>query len=235
MRELGEGLYMRAYWRAVVLAVMVVFFCGAALAQWMPVSGAQTSTVETISSSGKLINHQESTERYFRRSSGSVLIQKMANDGSNLPKSATLLDNGNTGKSYSINYETGAVVDKHRPARPYTSSDLLPASAGSGLQQETVNGVPCVVVPSYRMNPDGTKTLLGRAWLAPQYNYLMIKEDSIHPSSNGGAVHIHKELHDITGGIEPDAALFKVDATSVKRARTITPTGNKPQAMGGKP
>jgi hypothetical protein len=225
---------MRAHWRAAFVVFTVLLSGGMAWAQWMPVSGAQTSTLDTISADGKIVNHQESRERYFRRSSGSVLIQQMADDGSNLPKRATLLDNGGTGKSYSINYETGVAVDRHRPARPYTSSDLLPASAASGMRQETVNGVPCVVVPSYRQNPDGTKTLLGQAWLAPQYNYLMIREDSVHPSPGGGSVHVHKELRNITGGVEPDAALFKADTASVKRARYMTPAGNQPPTKSGK-
>jgi hypothetical protein len=215
---------MRANWPlSLGFLFAAALFCLPAGAQWMPLSAGQTSTITTVSSEGKVINQEQTQERYFRRSSGSVLIQQMAGDGSNLPKRATLLDNGKSGRSYSLDYETGAAIDKHRPSRLSGGAGPLPPEAAGGLPQETVQGVPCVVVPSYAVGANGKRTLIGRVWLAPQYNYLMVKEDSLHPLPGGGAVRIQRELHEINAGVEPDDALFSVDKASVKRARAIAP------------
>jgi hypothetical protein len=182
--------------------------------------------VETISANGRVTDHRETQERYHRASSGSILIQQMANDGSNVPTSAVLLDHGKTGKTYSLNYQTGAVVDKHRPARPMppkTRSDLPSAKNQNSTAEETINGVRCVAAPVYMVNANGTRTLIGRGWAAPDYNFLMVKQDTVRPLPDGRRIHVVRQMRNITAGVEPDATLFRLDSDSVKRARIVAP------------
>ena len=209
------------------MAWLALMLCGCpAFGQWVPLSGTQTSTVETLSADGRVTGHRVTKERYYRASSGSVLVQQMANDGSNVPAAGTLIDYGKTGKTYSLNYRSGAAVDKHRPARPMrpmTRADLAPPSEKNGMREETVKGVRCVVAPVYKVNANGTRTLIGHGWAAPEYNFLMVKQDTVRSLSDGRMVHVVREMENVTAGAEPEPRLFKLDPDSVKRARIIVP------------
>jgi hypothetical protein len=203
---------------------MIAVFCCPAFGQWTPVSASQTTTVQVISADGKITSHREQHERYYRKASGSVLIQEIADDGSNLPVSAVLLDHGKTHRSYKLDYVLGTADDKHQPAQsapPRTGAYLAAAEPGHQLPEATVNGIHCVVVPASLYNAKGGKEVVGRVWLAPEYNFLLIKEDTLHPLPGGGHLHVMREMQGIIGGVEPDDLLFATDAQSIQRARMI--------------
>ena len=216
---------MRVKWW--IAASLLCLGCPA-WAQWVPLNGTQTSTTQVLSADGRVISHRETQERYFRSSSGSVLVQQIADDGTNLPTSGLLLDHGNTRKSYVVDYRAAKAIDKHRPApasAPMTQAKLpvLLAPGQSAPAEEQVNGVRCVIIPIYVQNPNGSRKLIGRAWAAPDYNYAMMKEDSTRTLPDGRLIHTSRELKNVTAGVEPDAVLFATDAASVRQARTRVP------------
>ncbi len=208
----------------------LVAFSGCVFAQWVPVSHSQTTTVETIGADGKTISREQRRERFYRKSNGSVLIQQIPNDGSNTPLSAILLDAGKTHRSFTLDYVSGIATDRHRPAEntaPQTREFLEKAAPENRPPEQTVNGIQCVVKPVSLATPDGSFKTIGKVWLAPDYNFLVIKEDTMHPLHGGGYVHITREAHNVTAGVELDEALFATDEQSIKRARAIS--GPKPR------
>jgi hypothetical protein len=195
------------------------------VAQWVPLSSTQTTTVQVTTAAGKTISYEQRVERYHRKSNGSVLIQQIPNDGSNTPVSAILLDQAGTHKSYKLDYVNGVAVDRHRPvdsALPRTRAFLAAARPEDRPPEETVNGIRCVVKPVSLVQPDGSLKTIGKVWLAPDYNFLLIKEDTMHPLKGGGSMHIAREVHNLAAGVEPDDALFARDAETIKRARTLS-------------
>jgi hypothetical protein len=208
-----------------------VLACGVAYGQWVPVSSSQTTTLETVSAKGRVLSHQEQRQQYYRKSDGSVLVQNLAQDGSNQPVSALLVDRGNSGRTYALDYTHGSAVDKHQPAvaaAPKTRADLAAMEAHTRLQGDTVNGVSCVVAPVSLVNADGSKTVIGHVWLAPDYNYFVMKEDTLHPLRDGSYVHITRQTQNLQAGTEPDSALFAKDKASVKRVRALAAPHAKP-------
>jgi hypothetical protein len=181
--------------------------------------------MEVTSADGKKISYEQRREHYYRKSNGSLLIQQIPNDGSNTPTTAILLDNGKTHRSYKVDYVNGVAVDRHRPAQadtPRTRAFLAAAKPEDRPREETVNGIRCVVKPVSLVNPDGSLKTIGKVWLAPDYNFLLIKENTMHPLPGGGYMHITREVHNVLTGAEPDDALFATDAPTIKRARALS-------------
>ena len=213
---------MRISWLPLLLLAV---FGGRAFAQWVPLSGTQTTTVRISTADGKTTSYEQHVERFYRKSNGSVLIQQIPNDGSNTPVSAILLDQGGTHKSYDLDYVGGRAVDRHRPAEnapPQTRAFLAAAKPENRLPEATVNGIRCVVKPVSLATADGSLKTIGKVWLAPDYNFLLIKENTVQPLPGGGAMHIARELHNLSVGVEPDATLFATDMAAIKRARTLS-------------
>jgi hypothetical protein len=206
----------------VVIAFLALFPC-CVFGQWIPVSANETSTEDVIGPDGQVTSHRVVKQRYYRSSSGSILVQDIANDGTNAAMTAFLLDYSNTLRSYVINYQGLRAIDNQRPLRklpaPWTRADIHNDKI---LGEEVVEGIPCVILPIYaHYGFRGPPVLIGKAWVAPDYNHLIVKEDSTDPQPGGISVHLVRELHDISAGIEPDPALFATDAESLKRAAAL--------------
>ena len=201
---------------------LAVFGSGLAFGQWVPVSSSNTTTMEVVSANGRVLSHQEQQQRYYRKSDGTVLVQQLSGDGSNVPVSAMLLDRANGGRTYQLDYKRGSAVDQHQPAgseAPKTRADLDSVKPRTPLHTDTVNGVRCVVAPVSLANADGGKTVIGHVWLAPDYNYMVMKEDTLHPLRDGTHIHIMQEARNVRAGAEPGALLFATDKASLKQVR----------------
>jgi hypothetical protein len=66
------------------------------------------------------------------------------------------------------------------------------------------------MVPVYDTGPNRTRLLIGKAWLAPAYNNLVMREDVVRTSPTGGKLHVVREFK-VTGQTEPDPSLFSTD------------------------
>jgi hypothetical protein len=213
---------MRAIW---LMTGVVVLLGSSVYGQWVPIKGTRTTTIQIIGTDGRVTSHQETHERYFRSSSGSILIQHVADDGSNRATTGLLLDSGRSGKSYQVDYAGGAVNDLHRPAKRVparTRADLATAKQQKELEDCTISGVQCVIASIKIVGSDGKKTTIGKGWSLPDYNFLMVKEDTIRSLPDGRYVHTVREMQDLEAGVEPDSALFGTDANSIKGAATVT-------------
>jgi hypothetical protein len=220
---------MRTTWMIVGL---VVLLGSPVFGQWVPIKGTRTSTIQIIGTDGRVTSHRETHERYFRSSSGSILIQHVAEDGGNRAASGLLLDSGNSGKSYQVDYSGAVANDLHRPAKPVparTGADLATAKQQEELEESTYNGMKCLIASIKITGSDGKKTTIGKGWAVPDYNFLMVKEDTIRPLPDGRYVHTVREMGDLEAGVEPDPALFATDSSAIKRARTITVPHKAPQ------
>jgi hypothetical protein len=196
---------------------LLLLTAAAANAQWVPVTGRITTTTEAIASDGTVNNKWTTASLYSRSSSGSVLIQGVGRSGK--PAVATLMDYGKTGKTYTLTYATGQVSDMHRPldgqyaAHPPTG--MTPAHKKISLGNDKVDGVDCFMVPIYDTGPNRTRVLIGKAWLAPAYNNLVMKEEVTRTQPLGGRRHIVR-VFKIKDRKEPDPTLFARDRATVK-------------------
>jgi hypothetical protein len=123
------------------------------------------------------------------------------------------------GNGYALTYSTGKVHDMRRPlnsryaAQPPTS--MTPAHKKVSLGNDKLDGVDCFMVPIYDTGPNRSRILIGKAWLAPAYNNLIMKEEMTRIQPNGGKRHIVR-VFKIKDQKEPDAKLFARDRESVK-------------------
>jgi hypothetical protein len=181
-------------------------------AQWVPVSGRVITTTETIASDGTVNTKWKTTSLYARSSSGSVLTQRLGRSGK--PATATLLDYGKSQRMYSLTYRTGQVNDLHRPLdRQYAAqppTGMTDAHRKVSLGNDKVNGIDCFIVPVYDLGPNRTRVQIGKAWLAPAYNNLILREDVTRTRPDGSKRHIVREMK-LTSQSEPDASLFSTD------------------------
>ena len=163
--------------KRISLALLLAALTGAASAQWVPVTGRIVTTTEAIGSDGTVAQKFTTVSQYSRASSGSVLVQRVGRSGK--PATATLLDYGKTQKAYSLTYNGGRVTDTHHPLdRNYAAhppTGMSPAHQKISLGNEKVNGVDCFIVPVYDAGPNRSRVLVGKAWLAPAYNNLVMR------------------------------------------------------------
>jgi hypothetical protein len=195
-------------------------------AQWIPVSGRIVTATEGIASDGTVSTKWTTTSQYSRSASGSVLIQRMGRSGK--PATATLLDYGKTQKVYSLTYSNGQVTDTHHAldhefsAHPPTG--MTAAHRKVSLGTDKVNGVDCFTVPMYDTGPNRTRVLVGKAWLAPSYNNLVMREDVVRLIPGGAKRHVVREFK-ITDKTEPDHSLFSTDRKVVAAHWKASPPG----------
>jgi hypothetical protein len=212
---------------ASLTALLLMALSGAAAAQWVPVSGRIVTTTQVLNADGSIANKWTTSSRYSRSSSGSVLVQHIGRSGK--PATATLLDYGGSQKVFTFAYQNGQVVDKHLPLdRGYAShppTGITNVQKTISLGTDKVNGVDCFIVPVYDVGPNRTRVLIGKAWLAPAYNNLVMREDTVRTSPFGGKRHIVKEMK-ISSQNEPDASLFSTDRKVVASQWKVPPAGN---------
>jgi len=209
------------------LIIATVLLSGTASAQWMPVSGHIVTRTEVLGQNGSVSSKWTTTSQYSRSSSGSTLVQRIGRSGK--PASATLLDYGNTQKEYSLSYQSGRVTDTHHAvdhqfiAHPPTG--LSPEQKKVSLGNDKVNGVDCFIVPIYEVGINRTRVLIGKAWLAPAYNNLVMREDVIRTSPFGSKKHMVREFT-ITNQKEPEPSLFSTDHKVVASHWKVATPGN---------
>lgn len=188
----------------------------AAAAQWVPVTGRIVTKTEVIEKDGSVGQKWSTTSRYSRSSSGSVLVQRMGRSGK--PASGTLLDYGKSQKAYSLIYRNGQITDSHHALDHHLNAQpprgMSEAQKKISLGNEKINGVDCFIVPVYDVGVNRSRVLIGKAWMAPAYNNLIMREDVVRTSAFGGKRHIVRELA-ITDKGEPDLSLFSTDRAVV--------------------
>jgi hypothetical protein len=212
--------------KQVLSALLLLLATGIARAQWVPVTGRIIVTTEAIASDGTVNAKWTTTSRYSRSSSGSVLIQRIGRSG--LPAVATMMDYGKSGKAYSVTYSTGQVSDMHRPLDSQYGSHpptgMSPASQKISLGNDKVDGVDCFMMPLYDTGPNRSRVLIGKAWMAPAYNNLIMREEMTRVLPDGGKRHVVREFK-MKDQKEPDAKLFARDRATVKAQwKPIRPT-----------
>jgi hypothetical protein len=218
LRELEETMKLHRWGLAIVLLA-----AEAVVAQWAPVSAKQVTTTDIISGT-RVKSHRVVRERYVRASSGAFLIQHLTADGKT-PKTATLFDSAKTHNSYLLDYQGASAVDLRRPVKippPPPKGNLSPEQKKEIIGEENVHGVHCLISPLYAFDASGNKRMIGRVWAAPDYDFLMVRQDSTQVLADGNVMHIVRELQEISAGTEPDSALFTIDPVSIKKAATIT-------------
>ncbi|MGD0446626.1 MAG: hypothetical protein ABSA39_22045 [Edaphobacter sp.] len=160
----------------------------------------------------------KTVSQYSRSSSGSVLIQRLGRSGK--PATGTLIDYGKSKRVYSLTYNDGKVNDTHHAldrgyaAAPPTGPTVTHQK--SSLGTEKVNGIDCFIVPVYDISPTRERSLIGKAWLAPGFNNLVVKEDVMRPKLGGSKRHIVREFT-VTSQNEPDPSLFSTDRAAVTK------------------
>lgn len=209
------------------LALLLLLSVGAARAQWVPVTGRITTTTEVIASDGTVTSKWSTKSRYSRSASGAVLIQRVARSGK--PASATLLDYGKSGKAYNLTYSTGQAHDMRRPLDSHYASQpptgMTAAHRKVTLGNDTLDGVATFKVPIYDTGPNRSRILIGKAWLAPAYNNLIMKEEVTRVQPDGGKHHVVR-VFKIKDRQEPDKALFAMDRETVKKQWKQLPPEN---------
>jgi hypothetical protein len=209
-----------------VYLVLWVLTCSTVVAQWVPVTGRIVSKTEVLAADGSVQEKWQTLSLYSRSSNGSVLIQQVGRSGK--PATGELLDYGNTGKAYSLTYNGGAVSDRHRSLDhgfaknpPQGMSD---AQKKISLGHEIVNGSDCFIVPIYDTVANRGTVLVGKAWMAPAYNNLILREELTHTTASGGRRHVVREFK-LTGQEEPEKGLFSTERSEVARHwKAIPPT-----------
>lgn len=198
---------------AVRLSVLLALLCCPLLAQWKPVIATRTKIEESISTDGTVLHRRVVQERYYQNSAGSVLTQRLGDDGE--PVTGILLDRQHSNKYYSIHYKKVSVSESGDLGDSTYSPEKKPHFAES-LGHEVVNGIPCEILPEF-MFVDGRKIMVGRMWVSTDFYFLILKKDSTYPQQYGTKLHVREELHDVFL-TEPDSALFATDSDSIKRA-----------------
>ena len=200
---------------------------GVANAQWVPVTGRVVTTTTTIGPDGSIGPKWTTVSQYSRSSSGSVLVQRIGRSGK--PAMATLMDYGKTQKVYTLTYSGGQVTDMHRALdhdyAAHPPKSMSTAQQKISLGNDKINGVDCFIVPVFDVGPNRSRVQVGKAWLAPAFNNLVMREDLTRVSPYGSRRHIVREFK-ITGQSEPDTSLFSTDRTAVAAHWKPIPTGN---------
>lgn len=211
-------------WKNAALTILVG--CATPLtAQWVPLSARVVTTTDSIAADGTINDSWKTTSTYLRSSSGSVLTQRLGRSGK--PASGTLLDYGASQRAYSLTYQNGHVDDMHHPldrqyaAHPPTA--MTPAHKQVSLGNEKVDGIDCFIVPVYETGPNRTRVVVGKAWLAPAFNNLILREDVTRLRPDGSKRHILRELK-ILSQAEPDPALFSTNRDVVSGLWKKAPT-----------
>jgi hypothetical protein len=202
--------------KRISLVLALLLTAGVARAQWVPVSGRIVTTTEAIASDGTVNTKWTTTSQYARSSSGSVLVQRIGRSGK--PASATLLDYGNSQRSYELTYHGGKINSLHQPLdRDYAAHPPIGMTAAQqkiSLGNEKVDGVDCFMVPIYEVGVNRSRVLIGKAWMAPSMNNLIMKEDVVRSSPDGSKRHIVRKFT-VTSRSEPDHTLFATDKATV--------------------
>ncbi len=196
-----------------VLLMAIEAFC-----QQTPFSATETHTLQVISPDGRITEHKVTQRRYFHSSSGATLTQDLSPD--KVPIRAQLTDYGRTKKAYLIDY----VNERAQVERELGDRMVLPRSRSdvkNALGSEIVHRFECLILPSYLTDERGRKELIGTGCIAPELNFLRIKEDITMKLKDGRSERIVTELEDIRVGDEPDPSLFAIDSASIRRAKSL--------------
>lgn len=193
------------------LAVMAaVFLTGTdAYAQFMPVV-AKMKRTEVTMQGGKIIQTKVSEGVYYRTDDGSYFQQWTRVNGREEPnktKFAGLFDN-RAGILYRLDltnhlaYQTDKSVSLIRP------DASLYKGYTPDLAKDSVEGIPCVSMPTRVLQPDGkTSIQIGYTCQSVEYN-LELKHDLTVTQPDGRTIRDTYQMYDIHVGTEPDAAIF---------------------------
>ena len=83
------------------------------------------------------------------------------------------------------------------------------------ITYDKVDGVDCFMVPIYDTGVNRTRVLIGKAWLAPAYNNLIMREEVTRTQPDGSRRHIVRAFK-IKDQKEPDPTLFARDRAAIK-------------------
>jgi hypothetical protein len=198
--------------RTLALSLIVSTALSAALceAQIAPVVGKQRIVRDVTDPEGKLVSHSVTLRKYLRNSAGSTITQTYSAQGGEAEILSGQFEDYSRRKIYQLNYGNHEAVElADLPSGPHP--EYL-AGTKSALGEETVNGFPCLIHPTYLIS-DGTKRLIGKAYDSARYG-LHIKEDNTFEFS-GTRTHEIVELYDIQF-VEPDPKEFELEGFSFK-------------------
>jgi hypothetical protein len=195
---------MRTWLLVLMTAATGVFAIGQTV--WTPVVADQRTTTEILGSNGEVVSRNQTEGAYMRTSSGSVLPQKYRIvDGKKIAISSTLLDYDQTHKAYTISYDRHQAIEKRR----LSSAPKQAPATTNVIGEETISGVHCVVEPVLTY-VNGKYTQIGKIWVSPENDNLIMKEDTFDSIPDGTRVHVQQELYNVQLYQEPDAKLFNM-------------------------
>jgi hypothetical protein len=202
-----------------LLAMLGFLSTGVVNAQWIPIIADQTTTIQQFDESGNSLSTGTYHSRYLRSSSGNVVYQTLGSTGK--PRTAQMVVYDGKRGLYKVDYMKGKVQETLRRVVQQrlrsSEADLTPLERANIIGHESVNNIECVVEPMYRVGPNRTRIRVGKAWVAPKYNFLTIKQDYVVPLAEGGEKRYTVTLSNITTDREPDAEEFARDRVTIIR------------------
>lgn len=203
--------------------------CYAFAQEFVPLIADQTLTTTNYRPDGSIKEYRVTHQRVFRSRAGAILIQNLSDDPNHVPKTATLIDYAKTLKAFSISYSSAQAIDQNlkplkRPT-PKTRAEMSVTELTSrlGEPEQIISGFSCVIIPGYQSDANGSRIVIGRAWIAPDLNMFLLKEESVVPFRDGRKMKMHRETTKLNVGVDPDPALFETDPNSIRRAAQIHP------------
>jgi hypothetical protein len=194
-----------------LLLGVVGLFVQTAVAQWTSVQAAKKISRVVTDPNGKVIVDTMNTSTFYRSRSGSELTVTVSYraDGGIAARTAILYDNEGMA-IYSLDYVRKIAYQTARLPSPrvlYTWPDIEKTSLGHA----TVASLDCTIIPVKEAVGGNMSQLkqIGRACVAPQYDLIVRKEQTI-TTSGGDTTHTTEELSDIRLGTELDPNLFRV-------------------------
>lgn len=193
--------------------IAVLLFATSAGAQFMPLTAKMRQTVDTTNRQTGATTHLIAEGEYYRSSDGSRIMRWTTRNGSRAAGEAmrgSLWDN-KTGTAYSLDFLNKRAVFR---AAPGPTSPDTSTKGTERLPERTIDGVPCKLEPTEKVNPSkgpaGNGVVMGTTCFSTDYD-LIVEQDITSPSQNGTTVvHSVFELYEIHIGQEPDANLFDV-------------------------
>jgi hypothetical protein len=191
---------MRSSMAGLSVGLVVLVLSSGAYAQ--AITARTRVTSELIGPNGKVTSSHIRDGVYYRTSAGDTLTRYTTMDGNPTTGELAWATMRKNGVSYQLDYATHRAYVSSFP--PFTPPN--PPKAPGAPEQSSVEGIPCNIVPSYRMNA-GTLTRVGSTCYSERYK-LVLKTDVTITSPDGRSAYSVIEMYAIQIGLEPDPNLF---------------------------